>query len=72
MRKSSIEPADSVSNIQPENISETKRHSTETSLISTTDFILHAMDQKKTTAVVYLDMSKAFDSINYVIPLKKN
>ena len=45
-------------------------HSTETSLISTTDFILCAIDQKKIIAVVYLDMSKAFDTINHWILLK--
>ena len=42
-----------------------KWHSTETSLIHTTDMILSAIDQKKTTAVVLLDMSKAFDSISH-------
>ena len=46
-------------------------HSTETSLIHTTDFILNAMDKKKTTAIVLLDMSKAFDSINHGILLNK-
>ena len=45
-------------------------HSTETSPISTTDFILCAIDQKKIIAVVYLDMSKAFDTINHWILLK--
>ena len=65
MRKSSIEPADSVSNIEPE--SNKKWHSTETSLISTTDSFLHAIDRMKITAVVYLDMSKSFDNINHVI-----
>ena len=46
-------------------------HSTETSLIHTTDFILNAMDKKKTTAIVLLDMSKAVDSINHGILLNK-
>ena len=45
-------------------------HSTETPPISTTDFILCAIDQKKIIAVVYLDMSKAFDTINNLILLK--
>ena len=36
-------------------------------LISTTDFILRTVDQKKITAVVYFDMNKAFESINHVI-----
>ena len=39
-------------------------HSTETSLIYTTEKILGAIDQKKTTAMVLLDMSKAFDGIS--------
>ena len=48
-----------------------KWHSTETSLIHKTDAILGAIDQKKTTAVVLLDMSKAFDSNNHSILLDK-
>ena len=47
-----------------------KCHSTETSLISSTNSILHAIDKMKITAVVHLDMSKAFDTINHVILLK--
>ena len=46
-------------------------HSTETSLIETTDIILEAMDRQKVTAVVLLDMSKAFDSLNHDILLLK-
>ena len=42
-------------------------HSTETSLVHTTDAVLEAIDKKKTTAVVLLDMSKAFDSIHHNI-----
>lgn len=41
------------------------RHSTETSLIFTTDKILGAIDQKKTTPMVLLDMSKAFGSMSH-------
>ena len=48
-----------------------KWHSTETSLTSTTDAILRAIDQTKATAVVYLDMSKAFDSIKHEILITK-
>ena len=40
-------------------------HSCETSVIETTDTILNAIDKKKLTAVVLLDMSKAFDSVNH-------
>ena len=49
----------------------TKWHSTETSLIYTSDRILTAIDQKKTSAVVLLDTRKAFDSVNYDILIKK-
>ena len=38
-------------------------NSTETSLVHTTDAVLEAIDKKKTTAVVLLDMSKASDCI---------
>ena len=46
-------------------------HSTETSLIKTTDIILKAIDDKKLTAVVLLDMSKAFDSLDHDILFNK-
>ncbi|CAB4013242.1 Hypothetical predicted protein [Paramuricea clavata] len=46
-------------------------HSTETSLIETTDSILNAINGKELTAVVLLDMSKAFDSIDHNILLLK-
>ena len=42
-----------------------KWHSCETSVIETTDTILNAIDKKKLTAVVLLDMTKAFDSVNH-------
>ena len=48
-----------------------KWHSTQTSMIYASDRILTAIDQKKTSAVVLLDMSKAFDSVNHDILLKK-
>jgi hypothetical protein len=42
------------------------------SLLSSTDAILKGIDQRKVTAVVYLDMSKAlFDSVNHDILLNK-
>ena len=40
-------------------------HSTESLNIYLTDQILKAMDNKKITALVLLDLSKAFDSINH-------
>ena len=46
-------------------------HSTKTSLINSTDSILKAIDPRKVTAVILLDMSKAFDSINHEILLAK-
>ena len=46
-------------------------HSTETSLVHTTDAVLEAIDKKKTTAVMPLDMSKAFDSIHQNILFDK-
>ena len=48
-----------------------KCHSTETSIIASTDTILEAVNKRKLTATVYLDMSKAFDSINHSILLRK-
>ena len=42
-----------------------KWHSAETSVIETTDTILKAIDQKMLTSAVFLDMSKAFDSVNH-------
>ena len=40
-----------------------KPHSTETALLYVTDQLLQAMDSKKVSIMVLLDMSKAFDSI---------
>jgi len=48
-----------------------KWHSTETSLIVSIDTILEAVDKRKVTAVIYVDMSKVFDSINHSILLQK-
>ena len=39
----------------------------ETSAIQTTDEILSAIDKKKLTAIVLLDLSKAFDSIHQIL-----
>ena len=48
-----------------------KWNSTETALIQTTDSILQSIDNKELTAVVLLDMSKAFDSIDHDILIMK-
>ena len=44
-----------------------KFHSTETTLISSSDAILTGMDKQDLSAMVLLDMSKAFDNINHDI-----
>ncbi len=46
-------------------------HSTETTLIKTTDIMLKAIDNTKLTAVVLLDFSKAFDSLDHDILISK-
>ena len=48
-----------------------KRHSTETLNILTSDLALEAMDRKQVSALVLLDLSKAFDSIDHMSLLKK-
>ena len=48
-----------------------KLHSTETALLYVTDEMLKAMDERKITALVLLDMSKAFDSVCHEILLRK-
>ena len=48
-----------------------KMHSTETALISVTDNILKAIDEKPASLLVLLDRSKAFDSLNHYPLLEK-
>ncbi len=48
-----------------------KLHSTEILNIFITDTILESMDRKEVTALVLLDLSKAFDSIDHVILCRK-
>ncbi|XP_022777699.1 uncharacterized protein LOC111319139 [Stylophora pistillata] len=45
----------------------TKWDSTETSVILTTDSIMEGIDRKRLSAIVLLDFSKAFDSINHSV-----
>lgn len=47
------------------------RKTTETALLSVTDDLLKAMDEKKISILVLMDMSKAFDSINHDMLLFK-
>ena len=42
-----------------------KGHSTETALVYVTDELLKAIDEKKVSLLLLLDMSKAFDSLNH-------
>ncbi|CAB4006335.1 Hypothetical predicted protein [Paramuricea clavata] len=48
-----------------------KLHSTETLNLFISDKILKSMDDKEVVAVILLDLSKAFDSIDHVLLLKK-
>ena len=48
-----------------------KQHSTETLNILMSDLALEVMDRKQVTALVLLDLSKAFDSIDHMSLLKK-
>ena len=46
-------------------------HLTETALINVKDNILKAIDEKSALLPVLLDMSKAFDNLNYNLLSKK-
>ena len=48
-----------------------KHHSTETALLSATDDLLKAMDEKKISILVLMDMPKAFDRGNHDMLLSK-
>ena len=48
-----------------------KHHSTETALLSLTDDLLKAMDERKISILVLMNMWKAFDSINHDLLLVK-
>ena len=48
-----------------------KHRSTETALLSATDDLLKAMDEKKISILVLMDMSKAFDRVNHDMLLSK-
>ena len=48
-----------------------KVHSTETLNIAVTDILLEAIDKKQLSIIIFLDLSKAFDSVQHDILLKK-
>ena len=48
-----------------------RHHSKETLNIMISDFLLDAMDNKRLSALILLDLSKAFDSISHSILLQK-
>lgn len=57
--------------LSPHQSGNKKHHSTESLNVLVTDAMLEAMDEKKLTALVLLDLSKAFDSINHSFLLHK-
>ena len=48
-----------------------KRHNTEHAILDLKEYILSNMDKKETTAVLFLDLKKAFDTVNHEILLQK-
>jgi retron-type reverse transcriptase len=48
-----------------------KLHSTETLNIAVTDILLEAIDKKQLSIIIFLDLSKAFDSVQHDILLKE-
>ena len=48
-----------------------KRHSTEHAILDLKEFIMESLSKKKITAVLFLDLKKAFDTVSHKILLKK-
>ena len=42
-------------------------HSAELAAIKLVDYIVHEIDRKLTPVNIYIDLSKAFDTLNYII-----
>ena len=59
------------SKLTPHQSSNKKLHSTETLGLLVSDHIYRAMDDKKVTAIVLIDLSKAFDSLSHPVFLTK-
>ena len=53
-------PCDEQSGFQP-------KHSTCTTLIHVIDYILHNMDEGKLTGAVFLNLKKAFDTVDHLL-----
>ena len=48
-----------------------KKHSTEFAAMEVTDQIFKDLDQKKVPLAIFLDFSKAFDTIDHIVLLDK-
>ena len=48
-----------------------RKRSTSSALLQLTDDLLCAMDNKNVTGVIYLDLKKAFDTVNHAILCQK-
>ena len=48
-----------------------KKHSTEHNILDLKEFIMESLSKKKITAVLFLDLKKAFDTVSHEILLKK-
>ena len=49
----------------------TDDHSTNTTLIDVTEYILNNMNEGKVTGAIFLDLKRAFDTVSHKLLLKK-